>query len=279
MADCLSDGGECNFEDRVKEAYQIAAQGKDIVLLEGGGSLREGYAVGLATPHVAEILGASVLAVVKFRGRMRLLDDALTAQFRLKDQLLGAILNRVPDEDADYVSQQAIPFLEKRGIPVLGWLPEQPTLAAISIGELADTLDATILTGADKKHVLVEHLTVGAMGGQQALSRFRVLPNKAVITGGDRVDIQLAALETSTACMILTGNLRPSAEIVERASEQGVAILVVAANTLGTIEAIERVFGKTRLGQAEKLARFEALMAEHVAYGRLFGLMGMKADG
>ncbi len=40
-----------------------------------------------------------------------------------------------------------------------------------------------------------------------------------------------------------------------------------------TVERVEGVFGKTRLGQAEKLARFEALMAEYVNYKRLFELM------
>ena len=108
------------------------------------------------------------------------------------------------------------------------------------------------------------------MTAQEALSRFRRSRNKAVITGGDRTDIQLAALETSTVVMILTGNLRPSAPVVERAEKQGVAMLMVPTNTMDTVESVERVYGKTRLGQAEKLARFEALMAECVDYKKLF---------
>lgn len=275
LADCIGNGGELNLEQQVRDAYQNAAQGKDVLLLEGGGSLREGYAVGLATPYVAEMLDVMALAVVKFRGRMRMLDDALTAQLRLGDRLLGVILNRIPAEEHDFTAEQSIPFLEKRGIPVLGALPERPQLAAISVGELIETLDATVLTGEQHKDALVQTLMVGAMGAQEALSRFRVNPDKAVITGGDRVDIQLAALETSTVCLVLTGNLRPTAAIVERAAEQGVAVLVVPPNTMETVEAIDRVFGKTRLGQADKLARFEGLMAEHVDYKRLFELLGL----
>jgi BioD-like phosphotransacetylase family protein len=276
LADCIG-AEECNFEERVKAAYRKAVgdNGIDVLLLEGGGSLREGYAIRLSTPYVAEMLGATALVVVKYRGRMRLLDDALTADFRLDDKLLGVVLNRIPDQEMDFITGQAIPFLEKKGIPVLGALPERRQLAAISVGELVETLNATILTGEERQEALVETLMVGAMGGQEALSRFRVHPNKAVITGGDRVDIQLAALETSTICMILTGNLRPTAAIVERSREQGVAVMVVPTNTMETVDAIERVFGKTRLGQAEKLARFEALMAEHVDYKRMFDLLGL----
>jgi len=44
---------------------------------------------------------------------------------------------------------------------------------------------------------------VGAMGQEQALNFLEVKANKAVITGGDRADVQLAALETSTKCLIL----------------------------------------------------------------------------
>lgn len=49
---------------------------------------------------------------------------------------------------------------------------------------------------------MVEHLMIGAMDVDSALTYFRRKPNKAVITGGDRPDIQLAALETSTKCTI-----------------------------------------------------------------------------
>ena len=71
-------------------------------------------------------------------------------------------------------------------------------------------------------------------------SRFRKQTNKAVITSGDRADIQLAALETSTTCLILTGNLRPSPLIVKQADEFDVAVLLVRSNTLETVEAVER---------------------------------------
>jgi len=61
---------------------------------------------------------------------------------------------------------------------------------------------------------------VGAMNVDSALAHFRRQPNKAVITGGDRPDIQLAALETSTRCLILTGNLPPNPLIIGRAKSE-----------------------------------------------------------
>lgn len=261
--------------DKVLAAVERVGKGKDVLVFEGGDSLREGYAVGLPTPEVAEQLGSNVLAVVKYRGDVRVLDDALTAHTRLGNLLRGVIINRVPQTAAKFVAKDATPFLEDRGIAVLGALPETRGLEALSLQELFDVLDGEVLSASYDPDALVENLTVGAMTSDVALSRFRKQPRKAVITGGDRADIQLAALETSTTCLVLTGNLRPSPLILKQAQEGGVAVVLVPQNTLETVEAIDRVFGKTRMAQAAKLAQFEALFEEHVDVKRLYKAFGL----
>ncbi len=246
------------------------------MLLEGGGSLREGYVVGLPTPAVAEELGALVLAIVKYRDNIRVLDDALAAQKRLGPALLGIIINRVPEPADDFVKSMAAPYLEKRGIPVMGVLPEVRRLASLSLAEIINLLKPEILTPVYDPDALVENLTVGAMTAEAALSRFRKQTNKAVITGGDRTDIQLAALETSTTCLILTGNLRPSPMVVKQAEELGIAVLLVRPPTMETIEKIERVLGKTRLGLTTKLETFRSLIKAHVDIERLTRALGLQ---
>jgi BioD-like phosphotransacetylase family protein len=261
---------------KVVEAVEYLSEGKDVLILEGGGSLREGYLVGLPTPAVAAAIGGSVLAIVKYRDEVRVLDDALTAQHRLGDLLCGVIINRVPPQASGFVNDTAIPFLENRGIPVLGVLPELASLAALTVAELVKVLNAEVVTECYAPDALVETLTVGAMTTDAALRRFRKQTNKAVITGGDRTDIQLAALETSTTCLVLTGNLSPSPLVVKQADEFDVCILLVRSNTMETIEAIESVFGKTRLGQPVKLQQFEALLNTHLDYRRLYKNIGLK---
>lgn len=270
---------DVNHEDlmkKVKEAHNRAGQGQDVLLLEGGGSLREGYVVGLPTPEVAHELDSQVLAIVKYRDEVRLLDDSLAAKERLGDELCGILINRVPKEASSYVEEIAIPFLEKRGINIFGVLPEERGLSAITVGEIIDVVDAEVLTKNINREALVENLTVGAMTAEVALSRFRRYPNKAVITGGDRTDIQLAALETSTTCLVLTGNLHPNPLIVKQAEEFEIAILLVRNNTMETVEAIERVFGKTRLGQAVKFHQFQQLFEKHCNCTQFYEMLGLK---
>lgn len=264
---------QSDLMEKVKAAYKAASGGVDVLLLEGGASLREGHAFRLPTPDVATALSSHVLVVVKYRGDIRVLDDALSSKARLGDLMSGVIINRVPDEAQGYVKDLAIPHLEQRGIPVFGVLPEIRSLAALTVAELIEVLDGRVLTEKTNRNALVETLTVGAMTAETALHRFREQPNKAVITGGDRTDIQLAALETSTTCLILTGNLEPSPLIVKQAEAFGVTVLVVRENTMETIEVIDRVFGKSGLSQPTKLAEFEALFNQHVDMARLYQLL------
>lgn len=278
LSEQLLAGSETSLMEKVKRAAEIAGSGKDVLLLEGGASLREGHAVGLPTPLVAAELGSHILVIVKFRDEIRVLDDALASQARLGEAMSGILINRVPESKLSFVRETAAPFLEKKGVPVFGILPEQRGLEALTVGELINALNAQVLTKNPNLQALVETLTVGAMTVDAALSRFRQQVNKAVITGGDRTDIQLAALETSTTCLILTGNLHPSPLIIKQAEQFGVAILLVSMNTMETVEAVEKIFGKTRLGQATKLQQFEALMNAHIDYERLCGAFGFECQ-
>jgi BioD-like phosphotransacetylase family protein len=261
---------------KVVEAFQKLSQNQDILILEGGGSLREGYVVGLPTVEVVNKLGSQALVIAKYREEVRMLDDVLSTQARLGDSFCGILINRVPDDASGFVKKIAVPFLEKKKVKVFGVLPEVLGLSALTVGELIRLLEAEVLTKYQRSEALVENLTVGAMTADAALSRFRRSSNKAVITGGDRTDIQLAALETSTTCLILTGNLRPSPLVIKQAEEFGISVLLVRTNTMETIEQIEKFFSKTRLGQSSKLKQFQALVETHLDKARLYQSLGLK---
>ncbi|MDY7080636.1 MAG: phosphotransacetylase family protein [Chloroflexota bacterium] len=267
---------ERDLMSEVKVAYERVIPDKDIVLLEGGGSLREGVSLGLGPTMVTKALDMPAMAIIRYRNRVSQGDDCVAAQLMLKERLLGALINTVPTREHKLAEQVCNPCLEKQGIRVLGTLPLQEQLRAISVGELVNVLKGEILTLPEKRDVLVEHLIVGAMSAEQALPRIRRIPGtKAIITGGDRADIQLVALETATRCLVLTGHLRPVPEVLRRAEELGVPVLLVRGNTMETVEAIERVFGKTRLGQSAKLEQFEALLDEHFDFERLYEGLGL----
>jgi uncharacterized protein len=264
-----------DFVNEVKDAYKKASDGKDVLLVEGGASMREGYAVGLNITKIAEMFDLPTLGVVRFRDGLKLIDDILALKVRLGDRLLGVVINSVPAEAMTMVKEQVWDYLERTGIKVYGVLPQNPSLMALTVGELTSVLNAKTLNKSANPDALIENLSVGAMSVEAAMPHFRRTLRKAVITGGDRADIQAAALETSTTALVLTGNLQPTSTIVKRAEEQGVAVLMVPSSTIDTVEAIEQVFGKTRLAHPEKLNRFRDMLDQNLDWTRLFKDMGV----
>jgi uncharacterized protein len=275
LLDEILAGNPSDYAVNLEAAVEKAQAGNDVLLMEGGTSMREGYIVRLNTVDVVSRLNVPALSVTRWRNVRAVLDDILASKARLGDHLIGTIINAVPPEAQDMIHDKVIPFLERQNIPVYGSLPYQQSLSAVTIGEIVELLDAQVLTGQHMNARLVENLTVGAMTVESALPRFRRQTNKAVVTGGDRADLQAAALETSTTVLVLTGNLQPSPAILKMAEERGVAVLLVRHNTISAVEAIESIFGRTRLGQAEKLNRFQAMIAEHLDYDRLKETLGI----
>jgi BioD-like phosphotransacetylase family protein len=275
VASILS-GKDENLDAHVQSAYHTIAQDKDIVVLEGGGSLREGWIVNLAPPQVSELLKALTLVLVPYDNDLQLVDDLITARVRLGDSLIGAVINRVPSHRTDFVSKQVKPYVERNSVPIFAILPKQRVLLSVSVSELADKLGGEVLCCHQAVDELVENLMVGAMSVDSALTYFRRKPNKAVITGGDRPDIQLAALETSTRCLILTGNIRPSPLIMGRAEEAGVPLILTRYDTMTAVETIETFFGKTRFHQEKKVESFERLLEEHMDIEALYKALGLR---
>ena len=263
-----------DYQQVLLDAYGRVAAGKDLVVVEGSGTLSEGYTIGLPAEVVTNLLGAKALMVVPY-GQHFMVDEVLFAQKVLGERMLGVVLNRVPRHYMRFAEETLRPHLERRGVRVYGVLPQERLLQAVSVREIAERLDGEILCAEEAAGQLVENLMVGAMGIDSALSYFRRLPNKAVITGGDRPDVQLAALETSTRCVILTGNLRPSPLILSRAEELGVPMVLVKNDTLTTVEEIGAFFGRTRFRQPRKIERIRELMTERFDIEGLFRDLGM----
>ena len=270
------EGREQDYTARVKTAYQNIAKDRDIVVLEGGGSLREGWIVNLAPPHVAELLNAPEIIVVPYDHDLQVVDDLITARVRLGESLIGGVVNGVPGHRLDFVRQKVTPFVEKHQVPILAVLPKEPVLLSVSVAELRDGLCGEVLCAHHHLEELVENVMVGAMSVDNALTYFRRKPNKAVITGGDRTDIMLAALETSTKCLILTGNLRPSPLILGRAEEKGVPIIITYHDTYTVVEMIESFFGKTRFHQQHKVERLDALLEQYFDFQMLYKALGLR---
>ena len=261
----------------LKYAFSQISQGKDVVVLEGG-ELDQDSLIDLSAVEVANLLDAYVLFIAKYDSDL-VVDSILAAKERLGDRMIGCVINMVPSSQMPFVHDVVVPFLEKKCVPVLGVLVNEPMLLSVSVMELANSLGGDILCAESRIDELVENVMVGAMSVESALRFFRSKANKVVITGGDRPDIQLAALETSTKCIILTGNLPPSPIVLSRASELGVPMVLVKQDTMTAMQVVEEFFDKARFQLRKKQVRFEAILAERFNFAALYDSLGLKPKG
>jgi len=269
-------GQAADFATRLRDAYADVARGKDVVVLEGANHWSEGAVAGLSADQVSDLLDAPVLLVARYR-TMLAIDAILGVQRFLGKRLIGVVINNIREPQLDLVRSTVAPFLEQQGVPVLATLAQDAQLAGITVADLHEQLGGELIGSPSWTDKTVEHLVIGAMGVEAALSYFRRRPNKAVFTGGDRSDLQLAALETGTSALVLSGNIRPAPAVVDRAADRQVPIIMSPDDTLTTVERAEQIIGRVRFKQASKIDRFIALLDEGFDFDQLYSKIGIKA--
>lgn len=262
----LSGEDRTDYRQKIRQYLQKPAG--DLVLLEGPSNLEEGSLFDLSLLQVAETIDAVAILVARYRS-VFLVEALLSAKQRLGNRLIGVLINDIPAEQLAAVKTDMRPFLEQQGIPVLGMLPKNNLLRSVSVEELVNQLQAEVLCRSDRLDLMVESLAIGAMNVNAALKYFRKRQNMAVVTGGDRVELQLAALESSTQCLILTGQLPPPPFIKSRAEELEIPILSVDLDTLTTVEIVNRTFGQVRLHEPIKVQCIRELMQANFDIDRL----------
>ncbi len=245
-------------------------------ILEAAGSLHEGLLYGLSLGQMARGLNSKVILVHLWKDDCSV-DLLLAAKEQLGEYLVGIVLNAVTPDEVEELEASVVPSLEALGFVVFGVMPRSPLLRSVTVGELVRRLEARIICCSDRLELMVETLSIGAMNVNSAMEFFRRRRNMAVVTGADRTDIQLAALEASTQCLILTGAGEPLPQLINRAEELDVPLLKVEHDTLSTVEVIEQAFGHVRLHEAVKASYAFRLVEEHCDLERLFTVLGLSS--
>ncbi|BAZ46439.1 hypothetical protein NIES4102_34710 [Chondrocystis sp. NIES-4102] len=247
----------------------------DLILLEGPGNLWEGSIFNLSVPELADVVDASILLVTRYHPLL-LVGSLVTAKKFLGDRLLGVVINDIPASELNVAKETIKPYLDDHGITVLGMIPKDRILNSVSVKEIATRLNAQVLCCSEHLDWMVESLSIGAMNVNSALGYFRQRQNMAVVTGGDRAELQMAALETSTHCLILTGRIPPKELIIERAESLEIPILSVDTDTLTTVEIIDNAFGKVPIQEDIKVRQIQYLMEEYFDFDRLIKMLGLE---
>lgn len=242
---------DSNLKSQIKEAYARVSAGKDVVIIEGIAGQGQKSAV-------VEALNARVVIVESYSGELPGLRKAEFGR-----NLLGVVVNKVPANRLERLRARLADQLSQSGLTVLGILPEERNLMAPTIAGLVERIQGEFLTGAEKAEELVENLMLGGKVVDHGPNYFGRKANKAVVVRSERPDMQLAALETSTRCLVLTGNYAPMAAVLRRAAEKKVPIILARDNITTVAENVERAIGQSRLDEGDKLPGISRMMEQH----------------
>ncbi|MEW6068641.1 MAG: phosphotransacetylase family protein [Nitrospirota bacterium] len=262
---------------KIEKAYQMLSADKDILIVGGYGSIYTGNILGIQGVKVINRLKSKVVIVVKYEGEY-VVDYILQAKKDLGNNFIGVILNKVAYEYKQSVNDYIVPFLNRKGVDIIGIIPHDSVVGSITVEELNEMLGGKILCCHARLDNLVENFLIGAMQVDKAIEYFKKTRNNAVIAGGDRSDIQLSAIESGSVCLILTGDLYPNEIILSRAEEKNIPILVVRDDTYTVAKKLERLSVRLRLRDKAKIDRGMKLITENVNFPLLYKKLGIKID-
>ncbi|MEN3014381.1 MAG: DRTGG domain-containing protein [Endomicrobiia bacterium] len=248
------------FKQKIFDAI-YSVKDKDYLIISGAGDLFTGSTVGLFSLKIAKEIKTKILLVESFNIDLSL-DNIIGLKSILSDDFLGCIINKVPENLENHVSKEIIPFLEKEKIKVFAYFLKDKFLEALTIRELVDVLNGKVLCCEDRLDEFVENYSIGAMDVDNALRYFKIKPNKAVITGVHRTDIQLAALETSTKVLILTGGTGVNDIVLAKAISCGVPLVLVEEDTFSVVTKIELLAERGRIKENKKIEKIKNLFKE-----------------
>jgi uncharacterized protein len=250
---------------KIIEMAAKAAKGKDAVLIEGGSELWHGASVNLDAISVSNFLGAKLVLVVD-GDDFDVMDDIFFMDNYLDTsgvKFAGIIINKIKDLEDFRETYGA--ELRKMHVNVLGMIPKIEGLTYYSARYLADRIFAKNLTGETGINKEIKNIYVGDISASAALTNTSFKKeDKLVITSGDRSDMIIAALESSTSCIVLTNNILPHANIISKAIEAQIPILSVAQDTYQTATQIERMEVLLTKEDREKTALLGEMMKKHL---------------
>lgn len=260
--------------DLVKKSFK-AISDKDIIIVGGAANLFEGSVFGISGLKIINYLDAKTIVVEPWSGDSSI-DSLIGSKELLGNNFAGAVINKVPQAAHEYVNGSVKPYLEKRGINIFASLHRDILLDSITVRQLNEILNGKVLCCEEGLDEFIENFSIGAMDVDSALKYFRRTQNKAVITGAHRSDIQLAALETSTKCVILTGGMYTNDVIIGKAKMAGVPFISVHEDTFSTIEKIEAVLGKIRIREQKKVLKTKEIVEKEFDLDRLINVLKLK---
>ncbi len=256
---------EQRINEKIQELVVTTSKNKDLLFIESGKDLSYGISVHLDALSIAESTRARLVVMVS-GGDDGIVDDIIFLKNHIETSRVdfrGVIINKI--HDLDDFKNTYLGAIEKSGIPILGMIPYESSLRNFTVGYLSECLFAKVIAGEGGLNNVVKNIFVGAMSMNEALRNpLFNKDNRLVITSGDRSDMVLASLEPITIGILLTNNILPPSNIIAKASEMNIPLLLVPSDTYQVARQIDLMEPLLTRDSTESLGLITELVKKHV---------------
>ena len=257
---------EKKTKEKLDEIIKHAGKDKDVLFIECGNDLSFGSSVYLDAISVSKCTNSKLVIVVS-GNEETVIDEAVFIKKYVNIagcDFAGIIINKVNDIDDFNVAHGEA--LKKIGVPILGIVPYKDELADVSIAFLVEYLFAKVISGENNLNNYAKNILVGAMS-VDALLRTPLFKaeSKLIITSGDRSDMIVAAIENNAVGIVLTNNILPPANIISKAEDKNIPMLLVSTDTFKTAKKIDDVEPLLMKKNDKRLGLLKEIMSKHVS--------------
>jgi len=280
--DYIVRGRPATLAAKILKASRRLCQGKDLVLVEGTGHAGVGSVFDTSNSDVAKLLGAKVI-IISCGGIGRPIDEIMLniTKFQVdKVDIVGVIFNKVRAEKYDKVNRLVRLGMKRKKIPVLGVIPFVEMLSNPTLKELLEDLGGELICGEKGLKNQSGKMVIGAMPPRDALDYFT--PNCLLITPGNRDDLILAAMSTSTldhdkskavSGIVLTCGIEPHPNILHLVKQTDIPIILVKHDTFTTASKIYGAVYKLRAEETAKVQECGRLVEQYVDIDQIMQAM------
>ena len=232
------------------------------MFIEAGRDPVFGCSVGLDPFSIAEHTDSKVIYVIDGYDENHVADEICHIGKYYSKYITGVIVNKVESREIQNESRE---LSERVGVSILGFIPRMRELETTTASLIAEELSAKIIVGKEWLSKEIESIFIGAMSASAAVRNpIYGKKNKLIITSGDRTDMILISLEHDTACILLTNNIIPPRNIIEKARERKVPILLVPWDTYTAAKRVESIRALLNERDLKKLELVKDLVKKNV---------------
>jgi BioD-like phosphotransacetylase family protein len=255
---------ETTTRTKLMEMMHNLEANNTVVFIEGSKNLTYGSSIHLDTLSLAKYTGGKLIMVIA-GDDSTIIDDItfIKKYVNMTGIDFSVVINKVQNIE-DY-KETHLQDIKDMGVEVLGVIPYEQDLTYVPVSYVADKLQARVIAGEGGLERRVKNVFVGAMSVDTAtrLPLFR-LENKLAITGGDRSDMIVAALESSTSGIILTANIIPPQNIIAKAADKNIPLLLVPFDTFRAAKQVDDMIPLLTRDDSERTNLLQKLISQHV---------------